>query len=83
MPINPKDEKDPVKKMVYLVEHDLRGPLAVMKNSVFIVNAKLDALGVKDEKVLKYMKAMDEEITRMNQMIMDIASFGRGAARQA
>lgn len=74
-PTDPK--KEPIKHMAYLIEHDLRQPLAVMKNSTYILNAKLAALKVTDDKVLKYMKIMDEEISRMNQMILDIVAWGR------
>ena len=73
-------EKNPLRQMAYLIEHDLRQPLAVMKNSVYIINTKVTTLGIKDEKILKYVKILDEEIGRANKMILEIAAFGRDAA---
>lgn len=58
-----------------IVAHDLRNPLGVIRNSIYIIKSKLkDAT---DPKVKKYLKILDEEIETADTIIEDVLSFTR------
>ncbi len=58
-----------------IVAHDLRNPLAVIRNSIYIIKSKLKDLS--DPKVKKYLKILDEEIETADTIIEDVLSFTR------
>jgi signal transduction histidine kinase len=54
------------------VGHDLRNPLAVMRNSVYYLNMKLkDA----DEKVKKHIALLENQVRRSDKIISDLLDF--------
>jgi signal transduction histidine kinase len=62
-------------KLAGSVTHELRNPLAVLKNAVFFLKNKL--AGIKDEKVGHYVEVMEKEIMLIDHIIEDIMGFAR------
>ncbi|MFH1664669.1 MAG: ATP-binding protein [Candidatus Omnitrophota bacterium] len=60
------------------VTHELRNPLAVLKNTAYCIRKKIQ--GKTDEKGLKYIDIMEKEITRIDSIIDDIMGFARTQA---
>lgn len=58
-----------------MVAHDLRNPLAVIRNSIYILKRSLSSS--QDEKIKKYIRILDEEIGVADTIIEEILSFGR------
>jgi PAS domain S-box-containing protein len=57
------------------VGHEIRNPLAVIKNSAYFLNMKLkDAT---DEKVVKHLKILEKEVNSANLIISDLLDFAR------
>jgi signal transduction histidine kinase len=57
------------------VAHDIRNPLGVIKNSVYFLNMKLKDHA--DEKVIRHLKIMEQQVTSMNIIISDLLDFTR------
>ncbi|MCF7875137.1 MAG: PAS domain S-box protein [Candidatus Omnitrophica bacterium] len=62
-------------KLSGIVAHDLRNPLGVIRNSIYILKKKLANLP--DSKVKKYLKVLDEEIEAADTIIEDVLNFTR------
>ena len=55
--------------------HELRNPLCALENAVFFLKTKLNR--IQDEKIMKHLDIMDEEIATSNKIINDILTFCR------
>jgi two-component system, NtrC family, sensor kinase len=55
--------------------HDIRNPLAVIKNSTYFLEMRLKESA--DEKVLKHLRILKEEINFANLMVNDLLDFTR------
>ena len=53
--------------------HDLRNPLSVIKNSVYVLENHMG--DKKDEKITKYMSVLREEVDRMSHQINEVLGF--------
>ena len=63
-------------KLSGAVGHELRNPLAAIKNAVYYLKAKM--IGVScDPKINEYLDILDEEVSISNRIITDILTFGR------
>ncbi|MGD2279334.1 MAG: ATP-binding protein [Candidatus Omnitrophota bacterium] len=62
-------------KLAGSVTHELRNPLAVLKNAVYFLDKKFT--GKKDEKVLKYIEILKKEISVVDAIIDDIMGFAK------
>ncbi|MBD3379568.1 MAG: hypothetical protein GF408_03795 [Candidatus Omnitrophica bacterium] len=60
------------------VTHELRNPLAVLKNSAYFLETKLK--DDKDEKVRKYLDVIKKELNAIDAIIDDIMGFARTKA---
>jgi signal transduction histidine kinase len=58
------------------VAHELRNPLAVIKNSIH----SLRMLGVEDERVGRLLDVLDREVATMNRIVTDLLDFTRTKA---
>lgn len=56
------------------IAHELRNPLAVIKNSVYFINSRLNTA---DEKVNKHLAMINIEIDASEKIISDLLSFSR------
>lgn len=57
------------------ISHDLRNPMAIIKNSIDLMNTKYkDQL---DPKILEHLARMDRAIFSMSMMVSDILNFAR------
>ncbi len=65
-------------KLAGSVTHELRNPLAVLKNAVFFLGMKFKENS--DEKVTKYVVMMKKELSFINSIIDDIMGFARTKA---
>jgi len=62
-------------KLAGIVSHEIRNPLAVIKNSSYFLNLKL---GKKADKTIKrHLKILQEEVDKSNRIISDIIDFAR------
>jgi len=55
--------------------HDIRNPLAVIKNSIFFLEMRLKE--TTDDKVRKHLRILGEEINYANVMVTDLLDFTR------
>ena len=62
-------------KLAGSVTHELRNPLAVLKNAIFFLKNKLTGIG--DQKVEHYVEVMEKEIMLIDHIIEDIMGFAR------
>lgn len=62
-------------KLAGSVTHELRNPLAVLKNSIFYLDNKIDKS--KDKKIPKYIDIMKKQITLIDSIIEDIMGFAK------
>ncbi len=62
-------------KLSGIVAHDLRNPLAVIRNSVYILRKNFS--NVKDPKIIKYFELLNEEIEVADNIIEEVLSFTR------
>ncbi len=63
-------------RIASIIGHELRNPLAVIKNSVFFLTMKLEKDA--DESIARNMQLIDREVNRSNAIISDLLDFARG-----
>ncbi|MBQ3934109.1 MAG: hypothetical protein II726_02845, partial [Elusimicrobiaceae bacterium] len=61
--------------MASIVSHEIKNPLAVIKNAVYLIKTRLGS-GV-DVKIAKNFKVIDEEINQANSIIEEILGYAR------
>ena len=66
-----------IRRIASVVGHELRNPMAVIKNSAYFVKAKLGQDGKLDPKVEKHLGIVDAEIGRADRLIGDILVYSR------
>lgn len=64
-----------VGKLAASFSHDIRNPLAVIKNSVSFLEMRLN--GNTDEKITKHLHMLKQEINRTDSMVNDLLDFAR------
>jgi two-component system sporulation sensor kinase A len=57
------------------VAHEIRNPLGVIKNSVYFLNVRLKEHA--DEKVVKHLRIMEENVNSADRTIRDLLDLGR------
>jgi signal transduction histidine kinase len=57
------------------VAHEIRNPLGVIKNSVYFLNIRLKENA--DEKVVKHLRIMEENINAADRIISDLLDLAR------
>ena len=63
-------------EMAAMVGHELRNSLGVIRNSVYFLKMKLPEY-VQEQKVLKYLDILDEEVRISDRVISDILTYNR------
>lgn len=64
-----------VGKLAATFSHDIRNPLAVIKNSICFLRMRLQENS--DEKVMKHLRILEEEINYANLIVNDLLDFTR------
>lgn len=59
-----------------IISHELKNPLGVVSNSIFILKTRL-LPNIKDEIVRKYLEVIDSSIKSANQIIAEVLGFAR------
>jgi signal transduction histidine kinase len=72
-----KERLAAIGQMASVVGHEIRNPLAVIKNSVYYINAKITALPNTDPKIVKHIAIIESEIQQANGIINEILGFAR------
>ena len=70
-----KERLAAIGQMASVVSHEIKNPLAVIKNAVYLIKARLGSN--MDVKVEKNFKVIDEEITQANGIIEEILGYAR------
>ncbi|MDD4957502.1 MAG: ATP-binding protein [Candidatus Omnitrophica bacterium] len=65
-------------KLAGSVTHELRNPMAVIKNAMYYINKRLNVRD--DEKLKKYLDIMEKEINEIDSIIDDIMGFAKTKA---
>jgi signal transduction histidine kinase len=65
-------------QMASVVGHELRNPLAVMNNAVYLLKTKLAQ--ETDPKISKHLNIIESEIVKSNAIIRDVLDFSRNRA---
>ncbi|MBI4301143.1 MAG: hypothetical protein HY664_00870 [Chloroflexi bacterium] len=66
-----------VGELASTVGHELRNPLAVMRNAAYYLGLRL---GNGDERVKRHLEILDKEVTKANNIISDLLDFSRPKA---
>lgn len=72
-----KERLAAIGQMASVVGHEIRNPLAVIKNSVYYINARLTATSNPDPKIIKHISIIESEIQQANGIINEILGFAR------
>ncbi|MBO7604895.1 MAG: hypothetical protein J6S61_00315, partial [Elusimicrobiaceae bacterium] len=70
-----KERLAAIGQMASIVSHEIKNPLAVIKNAVYLIKARLGS-GT-DVKIAKNFKVIDEEINQANSIIEEILGYAR------
>ena len=70
-----KERLAAIGQMASIVSHEIKNPLAVIKNAVYLIKTRLGK-GV-DVKITKNFKVIDEEINQANSIIEEILGYAR------
>lgn len=70
-----KERLAAIGQMASVVSHEIKNPLAVIKNAVYLLKARLGKST--DVKMAKNFQVIDEEITQANSIIEEILGYAR------
>ena len=70
-----KERLAAIGQMASIVSHEIKNPLAVIKNAIYLIKARLGSNV--DVKIAKNFKVIDEEITQANSIIEEILGYAR------
>lgn len=70
-----KERLAAIGQMASIVSHEIKNPLAVIKNAVYLVKARLGDGA--DVKIAKNFKVIDDEINQANSIIEEILGYAR------
>lgn len=70
-----KERLAAIGQMASIVSHEIKNPLAVIKNAIYLIKARLGS-GT-DVKIAKNFKVIDEEINQANSIIEEILGYAR------
>lgn len=70
-----KERLAAIGQMASVVSHEIKNPLAVIKNAVYLLKARLGKNA--DVKMAKNFQVIDEEITQANSIIEEILGYAR------
>ncbi len=70
-----KERLAAIGQMASIVSHEIKNPLAVIKNAVYLIKARLG--NDVDVKIAKNFKVVDDEITQANSIIEEILGYAR------
>lgn len=63
-------------KLAGMVGHELRNPLAAIRNSAYFLKMRLGG-ALEDEKIKRHLDILEEEVDASDQIITDILTFSR------
>jgi signal transduction histidine kinase len=75
--MKPEEIDEALQLLAPIVSHELRNPMAVIKNSSYFIKTKLGNLGVEDEKVVRHLGIIETELTHANNCLEEILLYAR------
>ncbi len=72
-----KERLAAIGQMASVVGHEIRNPLAVINNSIYLIKAKLGPQLDAEPKIAKHVKIIESEIQQANGIISEILSYSR------
>jgi len=75
--MKPEEIDEALQLLAPIVSHELRNPMAVIKNSSYFIKTKLGNLGVRDEKVARHLSIIESELTHANDVLEEILLYCR------
>jgi len=63
-------------KLAAMVGHELKNPLGVMRNSIYVLKGRLEKSGHMDGKMGEHLEILDMEVDNSTRIINDILNFG-------
>lgn len=70
-------EEQAFKRMAPVISHEIRNPLAIIKNSSYFIKAKLQALGAADPKIEKHVGIIESEVKKADDTLGEILAYTR------
>lgn len=75
--MKPEEIDEALQLLAPIVSHEIRNPMAVIKNSSYFIKTKLSNLGVQDEKVTRHLGIIESELTHANDVLEEILLYCR------
>jgi len=75
--MKPEEIDQALQLLAPIVSHELRNPMAVIKNSSYFIKTKLGNLGVEDEKVIRHLGIIEVELVHANNCLEEILLYAR------
>ncbi|PCI37229.1 MAG: hypothetical protein COB53_07090 [Elusimicrobia bacterium] len=75
--MKPEEIDDALTLLAPIISHELRNPMAVIKNSSYFIKTKLGNLGFEDEKVLRHLGIIEVELVNANNCLEEIMLYTR------
>ncbi len=75
--MKPEEIDEALQLLAPIVSHELRNPMAVIKNSSYFIKTKLGNLDVKDEKIARHLSIIDVELVNANNCLEEILLYAR------
>jgi len=66
-----------LKLMAPIVSHEIRNPMAVIKNSAYFIKTKLERLDQSDPKIERHLGIIESEIQHANDVLEEILRYAR------
>jgi len=75
--MKPEHLDEALQHMAPIISHEIRNPMAVIKNSAYFVKSKLEKLEVEDEKITRHLGIVESELQRADAVLGELLFYAR------